>query len=73
MTELLLAQPGCVVNARDKKDRRALHFAAYMGHDAVVKALIDKAADVDVKVCASVWLIRKTGKRFIYFLIVSTI
>lgn len=41
---------GCVINASDKKDRRALHFAAYQGHNEIVKALIDKGADVDVKV-----------------------
>lgn len=45
-----LTQACCVVNAADKKDRRALHFAAYMGYDKIVKLLIEKGADVDVKV-----------------------
>lgn len=49
MTEYL-AQIGCVINASDRQDRRALHFAAYMGHDGIVRALIAKGADVDVKV-----------------------
>jgi len=45
-----LIQVGCVVNASDKKDRRALHFAAYNGHDEVMRALIAKGAEIDVKV-----------------------
>jgi len=45
-----LMQFGCVINASDKKDRRALHFAAYKGHNEIVKTLIAKGADVDVKV-----------------------
>lgn len=45
-----LMQFDCVINASDKKDRRALHFAAYQRHNAIVKVLIDKGADVDVKV-----------------------
>lgn len=49
MVEYLM-QFDCVINASDKKDRRALHFAAYQGHNEIVKALIDKGADVDVKV-----------------------
>jgi ankyrin repeat protein len=48
MAELLLSQ-GCVVNACDKKDRRALHWAAHMGHEDVVRLLINHAADVNVK------------------------
>lgn len=49
MVEYLM-QFDCVINASDKKDRRALHFAAYQGHNEIVKALINKGADVDVKV-----------------------
>jgi len=45
-----LMQFGCVINASDKKDRRALHFATYKGHNEIVKTLIAKGADVDVKV-----------------------
>jgi len=48
MAELLLSQ-GCVVNACDKKDRRALHWAAHMGYEDVVRLLINHAADVNVK------------------------
>jgi len=45
-----LMQFGCAINASDKKDRRALHFAAYKGHNEIVKALIAKGVEVDVKV-----------------------
>lgn len=34
MVNLLLAK-GANINAFDKKDRRALHWAAYMGEDSV--------------------------------------
>lgn len=50
MTELLLSYNNCVVNASDKKDRKALHYASYMGHDGIVKLLTDRGADVDAKV-----------------------
>lgn len=49
MSEYLM-QFGCVINASDKKDRRALHFATYKGYNEIVKALIAKGADVNVKV-----------------------
>lgn len=45
-----LMQFCCAINASDKKDRRALHFAAYKGHNEIVKALIAKGVEVDVKV-----------------------
>lgn len=64
MTEYL-AQIGCVINASDRQDRRALHFAAYMGHDGIVRALIAKGADVDVKV---IYL-----KFFFYLVFISVI
>lgn len=48
MTELLLSQ-GCVVNACDKKDRRPLHWAAHIGHEAIVQLLLNHAADVHVR------------------------
>lgn len=52
MVEYLI-QFGCVINASDKKDRRALHFAAYNGHYEIVKVLIARDADVNVKVTHS--------------------
>lgn len=36
MVNLLLAK-GANINAFDKKDRRALHWAAYMGEESVLK------------------------------------
>jgi ankyrin repeat protein len=48
MAEALLSH-GCVVNACDKKDRRALHWAAHMGYKDVVRLLINHAADVNVR------------------------
>lgn len=50
MTELLLSQPGRVVGVCDKMDRKALHYAAQMGHDSIVKLLVDRLASVDAKV-----------------------
>jgi ankyrin repeat protein len=43
----VLLSLGCVVNACDKKDRRALHWAAHMGHEDVVRLVINHAADVN--------------------------
>lgn len=48
MAELLIAH-GCMVNACDKKDRRPLHYAAYQGHEDLVRLLLNHGADVNVK------------------------
>ncbi len=48
MVELLIREGACV-NAFDKKDRRALHFAAYMGHENVVKILLLSSAEVNIR------------------------
>lgn len=48
MVELLIREGACV-NAFDKKDRRALHFAAYMGHENVVKILLSSLAEVNIR------------------------
>lgn len=45
-----LAELGCLINDRDKRDRSPLHFAAYRGHDELIKVLIAKGAEVDAKV-----------------------
>ncbi len=37
------------MNAFDKKDRRALHWASYMGHESVVKILLQSGAEVNVR------------------------
>ena len=53
MCQLLLDQ-GATVNAFDKKDRRAIHWAAYMGHTDVVRLLVDHNAELncrDKQVC----------------------
>uniref|UniRef100_A0A8C6K9Y3 Ankyrin repeat domain 28 n=1 Tax=Nothobranchius furzeri TaxID=105023 RepID=A0A8C6K9Y3_NOTFU len=46
--ELLLSR-GANINAFDKKDRRAIHWAAYMGHIEVVKLLASHRAEVACK------------------------
>uniref|UniRef100_A0A8C2ZAY0 Uncharacterized protein n=1 Tax=Cyclopterus lumpus TaxID=8103 RepID=A0A8C2ZAY0_CYCLU len=48
MVKLLLSR-GANINAFDKKDRRAIHWAAYMGHLEVVKLLVASGAEVDCK------------------------
>uniref|UniRef100_A0A3Q2QPZ1 Ankyrin repeat domain 28 n=1 Tax=Fundulus heteroclitus TaxID=8078 RepID=A0A3Q2QPZ1_FUNHE len=48
MVRLLLSR-GANINAFDKKDRRAIHWAAYMGHIEVVKLLASHGAEVACK------------------------
>ncbi|KAJ3609681.1 hypothetical protein NHX12_024194 [Muraenolepis orangiensis] len=48
MVKLLLSR-GANINAFDKKDRRAIHWAAYMGHAEVVRLLVVSGAEVDCK------------------------
>ena len=51
----LLLERGATINAFDKKDRRALHWAAYMGHVDVVRLLLKYDAELncrDKQVCA---------------------
>ena len=50
----MLLEKSATVNAFDKKDRRAIHWAAYMGHVDVVKMLVDHGAEIncrDKQVC----------------------
>lgn len=43
--KLLLDHKG-KINALDKKERQALHWAAYMGHIDVVMVLVERGADL---------------------------
>jgi len=43
----LLLDKGATINAFDKKDRRAVHWAAYMGHVEIVKMLVDSGAELN--------------------------
>ena len=55
MTELLL-ENGANINAFDRQERRALHWAAFSGHDEIVKLLLEHGADPNAKdkqVCTS--------------------
>ena len=45
----LLIDKGATINAYDKKDRRAIHWAAYMGHVEVVKILMDHGAELNCR------------------------
>ena len=45
----LLLDKGATINAFDKKDRRAIHWAAYMGHVDVVKLLVDHSAELNCR------------------------
>ena len=48
MTKLLL-EKSATINAFDKKDRRAVHWAAYMGHVDVVKILVEHGAELNCR------------------------
>ena len=48
MTKLLL-EKGATINAFDKKDRRAVHWAAYMGHVDIVKILVEHGAELNCR------------------------
>ena len=48
MVQLLL-EKGATINAFDKQDRRALHWAAYMGHVDVVRTLVSYGAEVNCR------------------------
>jgi len=48
MTSVLLDK-GATINAFDKKDRRAIHWAAYMGHVEVVRILVDHGAELNCR------------------------
>ena len=50
----LLLERGASVEAQDKRERRAMHWAAYMGHVEAVNLLISFRADIncrDKQVC----------------------
>jgi len=42
----LLLEKGATMNAFDKKDRRAIHWAAVMGHVEVVRTLVHFGAEL---------------------------
>lgn len=44
-----LLDHGATCNAFDKKDRRALHWAAYMGHMEIAHLLIKHDAELNVR------------------------
>lgn len=48
MVQLLLER-GATVNAFDKRDRRAIHWAAFMGRAEIVQNLIDFGAEVNCR------------------------
>lgn len=78
MIKLLLDQ-GATINAFDKKDRRAIHWAAYMGHVEIVRMLVDHGAELncqDKQVCdlSMLWWyckIRNLRRGFIFAVFVS--
>jgi len=48
MTQLLL-EKGATINTFDKKDRRAVHWAAYMGHVDIVRLLVSFGAELSCR------------------------
>ena len=45
----LLIEKGTTINSYDKKERRALHWAAFMGHLDVATVLVAKGAEVNCR------------------------
>ncbi len=45
----LLLEKGATINAFDKKDRRAIHWAAFMGHVDVIKTLVSYGAELNCR------------------------
>ena len=45
----LLLEKGATINAFDKKDRRAIHWAAYMGHVDVLRLLVSFGAELSCR------------------------
>ena len=48
MVQLLL-EKGATINAFDKQDRRAIHWAAFMGHVDVVQLLVNSGAELNCR------------------------
>ena len=45
----LLIEKSATINSYDKKERRAIHWAAFMGHLDVASALVSKGAEVNCR------------------------
>lgn len=45
----LLLERGATINAFDKKDRRAIHWAAFMGHVEVIRLLVSFGAELSCR------------------------
>jgi len=75
MTQLLL-EKGATINTFDKKDRRAVHWAAYMGHVDVVRLLVSFGAELGCR-DKQVWLHRAACGLFallcLFFLLVIVV
>ena len=72
MTSVLLDK-GATINAFDKKDRRAIHWAAYMGHVEVVKILVDHGAELNCrdKMVGSGSMAALVGRNDAYYVIIQ--
>jgi ankyrin repeat protein len=44
-----LLNRGAAIEVRDDYDKTPLHYAAYLGHEAIVKLLLDRGADIEAR------------------------